>query len=118
MDRRSLALLLLCFANLALAADPSAPTPAEPPAGAEAAAKAAAEAEPATKVAAEAESAARAAAEADEDRVVCRTERSVGTRFEKKTCRKQSVWTQIEKRAEEDFGKVRNRPVTCPDCRD
>jgi hypothetical protein len=118
MNRTTLA-LLLCFTNVALAADPSTPAPAEPPAEAQAAAEAPAEAEPAKKAAAQAEAATKAAPrDEEEDRVVCRTERSVGTRFEKKTCRRQSVWTQIEKRAEEDFGKVRNRPVTCPDCRD
>lgn len=60
-----------------------------------------------------------AAAEADEDMtIVCKTERNVGTRFEKKTCRTRSAWQRIEKAAEEDFGAVRSRQMTCPDCRD
>ncbi len=61
--------------------------------------------------------AAEAAADPD-DAVVCRSERNAGTRFEKKTCRTKSEWARIAKAAEEDFGKARNRPVTCPDCRD
>jgi hypothetical protein len=75
----------------------SAATPARPPAAA----------------------ATAAAAEPEEDMtIVCKSERNIGTRFEKKTCQTRSAWQRIEKAAEEDFGAVRNRQIYCLKCTD
>ena len=53
-----------------------------------------------------------------EDPVVCKSKPVVGTRFAKKSCMRKSEWQAMTKKAEEDFAAIRNRPVSCPDCRD
>lgn len=52
------------------------------------------------------------------DPVVCKSKATTGTRFAKKSCMRESEWAAMTKKAEEDFATVRNRPVTCPDCRE
>lgn len=121
-------MLLCCLVPLASLADSKTPEATQAPAAeapplrpAETAASASAPAASSAASPATQPAAAKAAAGAEQDEgkaIVCKTDRNVGTRFEKKTCRTKSAWMRIEKAAEEDFGAVRNRQVTCPSCQD
>jgi hypothetical protein len=87
----------------------------EPPAEPSSAVAAAESAEP--QAAPEAEAVAAKEPQA-EDRIVCKSQAITGSRFAKKSCMRESEWAAMTKKAEEDFATIRNRPVSCPDCRD
>jgi hypothetical protein len=91
-------------------ADAQPEAAADPPTAAPAARPQPADAPPAASSA--------AAAQPPEDPIVCKTTTKVGTRFATKSCMPRSEWAEMTRKAEEDFATIRNRPVSCPECRD
>ena len=55
------------------------------------------------------------AANEKQDRVVCRSETRVNSRFERKVCRTVSTWKTLEAKAQQDFNEVQQRRQSCVD---